>query len=76
MRSVDRLEQQRRLRRQTKNLPATEEELEEEMDLPRFAPLNRAKNAFDGAADKTFGGINTQPSVFAKTAVFPDPNER
>ena len=70
MRSLDRLEQQKRIKRQKKNLLPPDEETEEEMDFPRFVPLNKAKSAFDGSSDKTFGGINSAPSVFDRSAVF------
>ena len=68
MRSIDRLEQQRRLKQQKKNLPTPDEETEEELDYPRFVPLNKAKSAFDNGSDRNFGGINTAPSVFEKQA--------
>lgn len=71
MRSVDRLELQRRLKRQAaQKREQPDEETEEELDRPRFVPLNLAKSAFDEGADKTFGGINTAPSAFAKWAAF------
>lgn len=70
MRSLERLEQQKRVKRQKRNVPPPDEETEEELERPRFIPLNKAKNAFDDGADKTFGGINAAPSVFDKTAVF------
>lgn len=70
MRSVDRLEQQKRLKRQKQSLPPPDEELEEELAWPGFIPLNRAKSVFDAGADRNFGGINTAPSVFEKTSVF------
>lgn len=70
MRSIDRLEQQRRLKQQKKNLPPPDEEMEEEMEFPKFRPLNQSKSAFDENLDKNFGGINTAPSIFEKTAVF------
>ncbi len=70
MRSVDRLEQQKRLKRQKRNLPPPDEETEEEMERPRFTALNVAKNAFDADAENTFGGINTAPSVFDRGSVF------
>lgn len=70
MRSLERLEQQKRIKRQKKDLPPPDEETEEELELPRFVPLNKAKSAFDGGADRTFGGINSAPSVFDKGAVF------
>ena len=70
MRSVDRLEQQKRIKRQKKNLPPPDEEMEEEMECPRFIPLNERKSVFDSGAGKTFGGINSAPSVFDRKAVF------
>lgn len=70
MRSLDRLEQQKRLKRQKRNVPPPDEETEEELERPRFVPLNQTKNAFDDGAEKTFGGINSAPSVFDRKAVF------
>lgn len=70
MRSLERLEQQKRMKRQKKNLPPPGEETEEELEFPKFVPLNKAKSAFDGGADKTFGGINSAPSVFDRGAAF------
>lgn len=72
MRNVDRLEQHRQLRQRKQELPLLDEETEEEMASPRFVPLDRRKSVFDSGMDKTFGGINTAPSVFTKTAVFSD----
>jgi len=68
MRSIDRLEQQRRIKQQKRNLPPPDEEMEEEMEHPKFIPLNKAKSAFDDGPGKTFGGINTAPSVFDRQA--------
>lgn len=71
MRSVDRLEQQRRVKRQRKqNLPVVEEELEEEMERPQPMFLNRNKSVFDTGTGNGQGGINTTPSVFDRQAVF------
>ena len=70
MRSVDRLEQQKRIRQRKRNLPPPDEEMEEELERPRFVPLNAAKSAFDHDAAQTFGGINSAPSVFDRKAVF------
>ena len=70
MRSLERLEQQKRLKRQRRNVPPPDEEMEEELERPRFIPLNKAKNAFDDNAVRTFSGLNTAPSVFDRTAVF------
>ena len=49
--------------------PQEDEEMEEEMDRPKFVPLNRSKSIFDQDAGKNFGGINTAPSVFDRQAV-------
>ena len=68
MRSLDRLEQQKRLRRQKENRPQPDEELEEEVELPRFIPLNQRKSTFDDSAGRSFGGINTARSVFDRQA--------
>lgn len=70
MRSLDRLEQQKRMKRQKRNQPPPDEEMEEELERPRFLPLNQTKTAFDDSAENTFGGINTAPSVFDRKAVF------
>lgn len=70
MRSVDRLEQQKRLKRQKQSLPPPDEETEEELERPCFLPLNRMKTTFDSGSEKTFGGINSAPSVFDRKAVF------
>lgn len=70
MRSVDRLEQQKRLKRQRDRLPPPDEETEEELDRPRFVPLNQAKSAFENGVGKAFGGINTAPSAFERGTVF------
>ena len=72
MRNVDRLEHQRQMRQRKRDLPSPDVETDEEMERLRQLPLNKAKSAFDTGADKTFSGINTEPSVFARTAVFPD----
>lgn len=50
--------------------PESPDEVEIEMDLPRYQPINTAKSAFDENVEKRFGGINTAPSVFDRTAVF------
>ncbi len=68
MRSLERLEQQKRLERQKRNIPPADEEMEAELEHPRFVPLNQRKNVFDDSAGKTFGGINTAPSVFERQA--------
>lgn len=68
MRSIDRLEQQRRMKRQKQNLPPPDEETEEEMEPPKFVPLNRMQSAFGGVDGAK--GLNTAPSVFDAQAVF------
>ncbi len=69
MRSVDRLEHQRRIKKETrKSLPSPDEEMEEEMDRPDFVPLNKNRSIFENTTEKTFGGINTELSVFDKKA--------
>lgn len=70
MRSVDRLDQQRRMKQRKRAVPPPDEETEDELAWPEFIPLNRTKSAFDAGADRNFGGINTAPSVFEKTTVF------
>ena len=50
--------------------PEYDDEVEIEMELPRHMPLNTAKSVFDKGMEKQFGGINTQPSVFDRGAVF------
>jgi hypothetical protein len=73
MRSLEHLEQKKKAKRMRNNVPPPDEEMEDELDFPRFVPLNRAKSAFDDGAGKTFGGINTAPSVFdAKAAIRTD----
>lgn len=73
MRSIERLEQQKRVKQQKKkNEPSPDWEMEEELEYPKFIPLNRNKTAFSGAEGGPFGGINSAPSVFHRTAVFPN----
>ena len=69
MRSIERLEKQRRNEAiKRANLPPPDEETEEELEFPAFVALNKMSSIFDDSADKKFGGINTAPSVFDKTA--------
>jgi len=71
MRSIDRLEKNRRLAQQKKRAtPPPDEEMEDEMDFRPFAPLNTAASIFDRDSSKRFGGINTAPSIFDKGAMF------
>ena len=70
MRSIDRLEQQRRVKKQKNNLPPPDEEMEEEMERPTPIFLNRNKSAFDTGTGNNQGGINNAPSVFESQAVF------
>ena len=50
--------------------PESPDEVEVEMELPHYAPLNTSKSFFDEGLEKRFGGINTAPSVFDRSAVF------
>lgn len=50
--------------------PEEPDEVEIEMELPRYEPINAAKSVFDDGLEKRFGGINTAPSVFDRSAVF------
>lgn len=70
MRALDRLEQQKRAKQQRGKQAPADEETEEELERPWFVPLNKTLSAFDEDADKTFGGINTAPSVFDRKSVF------
>ena len=63
-----RIEEQNKRKRRPP--PPQDEETEEELEFPAFIPLNKRKSAFDtGGGDHT-AGINTQPSVFDRQAVF------
>ena len=55
----DKKQQQERRRRLT---PEEPDEVEIELELPRYEPLNAAKSVFDEGLEKRFGGINTAPS--------------
>lgn len=71
MRSIERLEKNRRLAQQKKRtMPSPDEEMEDEMEFRPFAPLNTAASIFDRDAAKRFGGINTAPSIFDRGATF------
>lgn len=70
MRSIDRLEQQRRVKQQKNKFPPPDEETEEEMDRPVPLFLNRNKSAFDSGTGNGQDGINNAPSVFDRQAVF------
>ena len=70
MRSIDRLEQQRRVRQQKNNLTRPDEEMEEEVERPVPMFLNRNKSAFDTGTGNGQDGINNAPSVFDRQAVF------
>ena len=69
MRSLDRLEKNRRMNAK-KPPPPPDEETEDEMEKPAFAPLNTAASIYDRGGVKRFGGINTAPSIFDRGAVF------
>ncbi len=64
MRTLEQLEQNKKAKRQQRRLPAPQEEMEEELDRPKFIPLNKTKSLFDSGSERTFSGINTAPSVF------------
>lgn len=69
MRSLERLEQQKRLERMKKrNVPPPDEEMEDELEHLWSVPLNKMNSVFDDGAGKMAGGINTAPSVFDKRA--------
>lgn len=72
MRSVDRLEKNRRMEEQKRRQrpPELPDEMEEEMEFPPYQSLDRQKNVFDRDMEKRWGGINTELSVFDKKAVF------
>ena len=70
MRSIERLEQNRRIENKKRRPPPPDEETEEEMEFPAFVPLNTAVSVFDRGQEKRFGGINTAPSIFDRGAVF------
>lgn len=70
MRSIERLEHNRRIDAQKHRQPSPDEETEDELTLPVFVPLNTAASIYDRNAEKRFGGINTAPSVFDRDAVF------
>ena len=62
------LEQLERDKKRSRPLPNPEEEMEEELERPQFVPLNQTKSIFDDGPGRTFSGINTAPSVFARQA--------
>ena len=70
MRSVDRLEQQRRMTQKKNKAPSREWETEEEMERPEPMFLNRSKSIFDRSSIGGDDGINTAASVFDRKAVF------
>lgn len=67
MRSIDRLEKNRRMHAH-KPLPQPDRETEEEMNHRPFAPMNTAASIFDRDLDRRFGGINTATSIFDRGA--------
>ena len=70
MEALEQLERKKRLQqqKQRQNPPAPQEEMEEELEFPRFIPLNQAKSVFDQDDNRKFGGINTAPSLFDQQA--------
>lgn len=70
MRSIERLEQNKRLKDANRRPPPPDEEMEEELEHKPFMPFNTAASIFDEGLGKRFGGINTAPSIFDRGAVF------
>ena len=70
MRSIERLEQNKRLKDANRRPLPPDEEMEEELEHKPFMPFNTAASIFDEGLDKRFGGINTAPSIFDRGAVF------
>ncbi len=64
----ERMEEQRK--KKFRQPPPRDEETEEELDHPRFIPLNIRKSVFDSEQGNRTQGINTMPSVFQRQAVF------
>ena len=64
----ERIEEQNKKKNRPR--PPEDEEVEEELERPRFVPLNVRKSAFDTDEGNRAGGINTAPSVFARQSVF------
>lgn len=71
-RNLDRMmDVKKKQREDRRRLPPEEpDEVEISMELPLHQPLNTAKSVFDEGLEKRFGGINTAPSVFDRSAVF------
>ena len=70
MRSVDRLEHQRRMKQKKNNQPSPDWETEQEMERPEIRFINSTKSVFDRAGIDGRDGINTAKSVFDRKAVF------
>lgn len=64
----ERMEEQRK--KKLRRPSPQDEEMEQEMDYPRFVPLNIRKSVFDTDQGNRTQGINTMPSVFQRKAVF------
>lgn len=69
MRSIERLEQNRRINTR-KPTPPPDSETEEELMHRPFEPLNKAASIYDRDKERRFGGINTAPSIFDRGATF------
>lgn len=72
MRSIDRLLDKKK--RERTHHPPNPEDGPDEMDItmekPVLESLDTAKSIFDEGLERRFGGINTAPSLFDRTAVF------
>ena len=54
MRTLEQLEQNKKAKGQQRRLPAPQEEMEEELDRPKFIPLNKTKSLFDSGVTAEF----------------------
>ncbi len=70
MRSIERLEKNRRIKEAARRVPPADEEMEEEIEFPTFSPFNTLASIYDRSREKRFGGINTADSVFDRYAFF------
>lgn len=68
MRTLDALEQKRRIT--NKRPPPPDDEMEEELTHKPFKPINTAASIFDQGLEQRFGGINTAPSIFDRGVTF------
>lgn len=70
------VKKQQNLKEQISRQPYPDDDVEMMMGLPKMAPFNTAKSVFDQGEEKRFGGINTEKSVFDRSAVFQTKQER